>query len=224
MAWWDERRGIVFSDPVGGFVLVLRTTDGGETWEELGGPNGKPRDDMNNLRATESEQGFAASGTCAEVAPGGFAWILTGNGTESRVHVTRDYGETWSLSKLPIDVTNTSSGPFASALLDNGTGIIVGGDHQNRQGVYTNLALTSDGGRSWARPKNYPVGHRSSVHYLTDKLVVVIGSHGTDYSTDGGMSWTKISDVGYYTSVASGRTVWAAGSDGRIARLSLEGM
>ncbi|MGI9260612.1 MAG: WD40/YVTN/BNR-like repeat-containing protein [Woeseiaceae bacterium] len=223
MAWWDRQNGIVFSDPVDGYILVLRTSDGGETWQELGGPRGMPSSGENNLRANENEQGFAASGTCAEAAPGGFAWILTSDGNESRVHMTNDYGVTWTLSNPSIIVNNATSGPFASALLDDKIGIVVGGDHQDRQGAYENMALTRDGGRSWIRPDNFPVGHRSSVHYLDDQLLVTIGSHGTDFSTDGGMSWTKISEEGFYTAVANGHTVWAAGSDGRIARLRLGG-
>lgn len=224
MAWWDRQKGFVFSDPVDGYVLVLRTIDGGKTWQESGGPNGKQLAHKNNLRATDGEQGFAASGTSAAAASGGIAWILTANGAESRVHITRDFGVTWTLSNPPIDVTNSSSGPFAAALLDENHGIVVGGDFQNRQGRYPNIAITRDGGTTWVRPDKSPTGHRSSVHYLTDKIVVTIGSHGTDYSTDGGMTWTNISDEGFYTSVAYGRTIWAAGSEGRIARIDLSGI
>src|SRR4051812_11438636 len=70
MAFWHERRGLAVSDPVEGRFLVLRTEDGGRTWEEID-TNGMPP-------ALEGEGGFAASGTCVAVAGKSDAWFGTG--------------------------------------------------------------------------------------------------------------------------------------------------
>ena len=35
MSFWNKRNGIAFSDPVNGRHLLIRTTDGGDTWEEI---------------------------------------------------------------------------------------------------------------------------------------------------------------------------------------------
>ena len=35
MDFWDNRSGIAFGDAIDGRLLILRTFDGGEHWEEL---------------------------------------------------------------------------------------------------------------------------------------------------------------------------------------------
>ncbi len=35
LSFWNKKRGIAFSDPVGGHHLVIRTEDGGYTWQDV---------------------------------------------------------------------------------------------------------------------------------------------------------------------------------------------
>ena len=35
IAFWDQRRGIVLSDPVDGHFILFRTDDGGTTWKQI---------------------------------------------------------------------------------------------------------------------------------------------------------------------------------------------
>ena len=51
--------------------------------------------------------------------------------------------------------------------------------------------------------------------------LVAVGPTGSDYSTDGGRSWLPLGDTGYHTlSIAVDGACWAAGGEGRIAKLS----
>lgn len=54
--FWDEENGIAFGDAIDGRLLILRTSDGGDTWQEL--PFEQRPEVQNNQYA------FAASGTC----------------------------------------------------------------------------------------------------------------------------------------------------------------
>ena len=56
MDFWNNNEGIAFGDAMGGRLLILRTFDGGENWEEL------PFEQR--PIAIDGQGGFAASGTC----------------------------------------------------------------------------------------------------------------------------------------------------------------
>ena len=55
MSFWNKNDGIAFSDPVDGQHLLIRTTDGGDTWHEI------PKEGFPHK--LNPEFGFAASGT-----------------------------------------------------------------------------------------------------------------------------------------------------------------
>jgi len=56
MAFWDDKNGIVLSDPVKGQFQLIVTDDGGKNW--------KPPSGLKLPPALPSEGAFAASGTC----------------------------------------------------------------------------------------------------------------------------------------------------------------
>jgi photosystem II stability/assembly factor-like uncharacterized protein len=83
--FWDERRGFVYGDAVGGSLRILVTEDGGATWMRV--PDGALP------AALPSEGGFAASGTCAVAGADGTGWIAAGNAPRARVFRTSDFGD-----------------------------------------------------------------------------------------------------------------------------------
>ena len=94
MAFWDVDHGIAFGDVVEGQLFILRTDDGGASWNRVPSSALPP--------AQEGEGGFAASGSCVATGAGGRAWIATGNGERARVLLTRDGGGTWTDSRVPV--------------------------------------------------------------------------------------------------------------------------
>jgi len=215
MAFWDERRGLAFSDPIDGRLLVIATSDGGRSWRSLP-PEAFPP-------SPEGEAGFAASGTCLAVRGESTAWVGTGGAAGARVFRTEDGGASWDAVLTPLSSGESSRGIFSLVALDGGGGIAVGGDYTRPQLMESNAARTRDGGLTWepveTRP---PTGYRSCVARVEGRggLLVAVGPSGTDFSIDGGRTWRRLSDEGYHV-VASGAdgTVWAAGSEGRIAKL-----
>ncbi len=217
VAFWDEQNGLAVGDPVDGRFTVLRTSDGGRTWTltpEADRPGALPGDGM-----------FAASGTCLTVQGGTNAWIGTGGAAHARVLRTTDRGATWAEAETPLAAGTSSAGIFSVAFTDALHGIIVGGDYRKEREASDNLALTSDGGRTWAAPGGARLrSFRSGVAFMPGsggREVIAVGPASTDRSLDGGRTWTPVGDVGFHAVSVdrAGRAVWAVGEQGRVARL-----
>ncbi|MEE8523382.1 MAG: hypothetical protein V3T72_05580 [Thermoanaerobaculia bacterium] len=214
MAFWDADRGLLYGDPVDGWFTVLATADGGATWTRV------PAADM--PPALEGEAGFAASGSGIAVADGGHAWFGSG-GPEARVFRSTDYGQSWTVASTPIQSGAGSAGIFSLAFRDALHGVAVGGDYTQPDDATANAARTADGGVTWelvdASP---PGGYSSGVAYAPDRpALITVGTSGSDRSDDDGATWSSFGSVGYNSVRFAGSPCggWAAGADGRLARL-----
>ncbi|MFI5229195.1 MAG: WD40/YVTN/BNR-like repeat-containing protein [Gemmatimonadales bacterium] len=215
IAFWDDRHGIALSDPVHGALYLLRTDDGGTTWSRVPTGDAPP--------VLTGEASFAASGTCLTVQGSSNVWIATGGGARARIFRSTDRGKTWSVADTPIDAGGASSGAFSVAFSDPMHGVAVGGDYTKAKGQLANVALSSDGGRTWRSPTGpLPAGYMSGVAYLpgtAGRALVAVGLAGTARSIDGGESWTMVDTVAYNSVAFAARDAgWAAGPKGRIAR------
>ncbi|MGY8647285.1 MAG: WD40/YVTN/BNR-like repeat-containing protein [Verrucomicrobiales bacterium] len=215
IAFWDEKNGILAGDPVDGRLVVLRTADGGVSW----------RATDSTPKMKEGEHAFAASGTHLAVAPGGHVWIGSG-GSVARVFYSKDFGKSWSILDTPMIAGEPSAGIFSLAFKDSLNGFAVGGDYTKEAKGERNAFSTSDGGKSWILLKSDDglsvYSFRSCVHHLPDpKRVIVVGPNGCNVSRDEGRTWASFGDQGFHTFSVGGslKAIWAAGSNGRIARL-----
>ncbi len=216
MKFWNDRSGIAFSDPVDGGLLIVTTSDGGDSWKAAD-PNLVPKID-------NGEAGFAASNSSLHTFGHQFAWIGLGGGSDgpSRIFRTHDGGKQWKAHIVPSISRAISAGIFSIAFENELKGISVGGDYNKLTDGTQNIAITEDGGMSWRAPRtNRPRGFRSSVIAMpskgTKKVWLTCGPSGCDWSLDG-EKWTALSDVGFHVmAVAPDHTVWAAGSGGRVA-------
>src|SRR5206468_7073707 len=100
----------------------------------------------------------------------------------------------WPVPETPIVHGATSAGIFSVAFRDSLHGIAVGGDNGNTDGYTDNVAVTADGGRTWAlagRPKLAGAAYGAAyVPGAAAPTVVAVGPKGADYSTDNGTTWT----------------------------------
>jgi photosystem II stability/assembly factor-like uncharacterized protein len=216
IAFWNVERGMAVSDPVQGRFRVLGTSDGGANWVELRPERIPP--------AIVGEAAFAASGTCLVVGRPDNVWIASGGASEARVYRSGSGGTTWQVASTPVRAGLSSRGIFSMAFADARRGVAVGGDYENPADMVANVALTDDGGATWRLAAGRPLGYRSAVAYVpgTDgRVLVAVGTSGSDYSVDGGETWTPIDTVGFNSvAFARGRSTagWAVGPRGRIAR------
>ncbi|HKP85299.1 MAG TPA: glycosyl hydrolase [Blastocatellia bacterium] len=212
MAFWDPDHGIAMSDPVDGRFIVITTDDGGKTWNQVPAERLPP--------AITGEGGFAASGTCITVQGKSNVWFASG-GSAARVFRSTDRGRTWQVTPAPIASGVDSAGIFSIAFKDPKNGVIAGGDYRKPDDGTNNFATTTDGGRTWKAVRgSRPAGYRSCVAYAGRSTLVAVGTSGSDYSTDGGASWTSLDRENYNTVSLAGRAGWAAGPRGRIAKLA----
>ncbi len=218
MAFWNKARGIAVSDPIDGRFFLIRTFDAGENWEEI------PIE--NCPIALDDEAGFAASGTCLTVQGGeGHVWFGTG-GAAARIHRSTDWGNTWTVHETPLLSGSPSQGIFSIAFKDKDHGIIVGGDYRNPDNRNQCMAKTEDGGRNWtSSQKQERMEYRSCVLFVpgTPSTYIAIGRGGSDITIDDGKSWNPLNNEGYFclSIEKTGKVGWAAGANGRIAKLTL---
>ncbi|MDQ3069978.1 MAG: hypothetical protein M3R55_09650 [Acidobacteriota bacterium] len=223
MAFWDEQRGIAFSDSVDGRFVILRTLDGGRSWTPIPAASLPP--------ALDNEGAFAASGTNVTMSGRQHVWIATGAAVTSRVLYSSDAGNTWAVANTPL-ATGSAAGAFSIAFRDTRHGLIVGGDYNKEDDATNNAAMTSDGGRTW-KPVTGLTGYRSVVAHLPggrggSRPWLAVGPNGADLSLDDGKTWSQISSLGFDTVAvakpADGEpaTIFGAGANGRLGRLQLK--
>lgn len=215
-SFWDRERGFAFSDSHDGEFTLVRTTDGGRSWHRID-PAAVPD-------ARAGEGAFAASGTCVATRAGGLGWFATGaSGVDTRVIRTLDYGDTWTESVTPIASRGGTEGISSVAFADDARGAVFGGDFTRPDSVHANLAMTRDGGATWASAGPVPLGGAvfagSAVPGTGASAWLAVAPTGSALSTDDGATWTRIDDTDWWTLSAAGPdAVWAAGP-GRISRL-----
>ena len=219
IAFWNATTGLAIGDPVDGRFTVIRTADGGQTWTQV--------PPANVPAALPGEGAFAASGTCLVVEGPGNAWFGTGGGGKAREFRSSDHGLTWQVRHTPITGANPSSGIFSLAFSDALNGLAVGGDYQKERESGDNIARTTDGGHTWSLAGATQLrGFRSAVAFLPGGKgvrAIAVGPAGSDFSTDGGATWSPISDAGFHalSVTRGGEAGWAAGEKGVIARLRI---
>jgi photosystem II stability/assembly factor-like uncharacterized protein len=209
IAFWDANHGIVLGDAIDGSAEVRTTDDAGAHWTRRQTPPALP-----------NEGSFAASNTCLFLRGAGEVWYATGGTGAARVFHSPDRGLSWTVASAPLRNDSASAGIFTLAFADARRGIAAGGDYAHDKEDRGNLAITTDGGRTWTAPAAAPHGFRSAVAWLpAGKLWIVTGTSGSDISTDGGQTWTLFDHDSYNAmSFAPNGAGWAVGARGRIAK------
>lgn len=214
-AFWNSREGLAMSDPVNRNFLLLKTEDGGQSWQQLPHENTPP--------AMEGEAGFAASGTGMVTPAKSLALFGTG-GTAIRVFRSSDGGSSWQAINTPLEPETASSGIYSMAMKDERQGIAVGGDYTRPDARSNHLLITEDGGLSWQRIDDSGLGgYRSGSAYVagTANTYLAVGTNGMDISHNGGKSWSSLSSSGMHAvrMAPSGKTGWAIGAGGNIIKI-----
>ncbi|MER5435509.1 oxidoreductase [Streptomyces sp. NPDC002588] len=214
LTFFDHRHGLAMSDPVDGKFRILSTSDGGRSWRVL--------PDRGMPAALDGEAGFAASGQCLVSAGSRDVWLATGGAARARVLHSADRGLTWTAADTPVPAGDPARGVFALAFRDRAHGLAVGGDYRAGQPSPLSAATTGDAGRAWRPAAAPPPAYRSGVTWLPHSrtAALAVGPTGTDLTTDAGRTWRTL-DTGSYDTVdcAPDRGCWAAGEQGRVARL-----
>lgn len=213
MAFWNENEGIAMGDPTGPCLSIIITRDGGNRWEKLS---------CDLLPATEmGEAAFAASNSNISVF-GNHAWIATG-GKRARVFHSADKGKTWEVFNTPIVAGKAMTGIYSIAFFDEKTGVVFGGDWEEKSLNKANKAITNDGGKNWKlMAKDEGPGYTSSVKFVpgtAGKGIVAVGSPGISYSADQGKNWTVLSEEAFHALEFVNDSIAFTSGDNKISKL-----
>lgn len=209
IACWDRENCIAMSDPVNGKYVLIRTVNG-QTWQFI--------DTASMPDAQTNEASFAASGTCLITHGKRKAFLVTGS-ANARVFRSTDRGNTWNVVNTPIIRGSPGSGIFSIDMFDGKHGVIVGGNYEKPDETGNNLAVTRDGGKTWMAAEGIG-GYRSGVIYVNAKMLVAVGTSGSDVSYDAGSTWKPLGTENLNAVAAKGRSsVWAVGPRGTVLRL-----
>lgn len=211
MAFWDTEHGIAVGDPVNGKFQIVATEDGGKRWTVLA---------PQMPEALPDEGAFAASGSCIATQGARNAWFVTG-GAAARVFRSHDRGRSWQATPAPISHSVPSAGIFSIAFHDAKHGVIAGGDYKQPEQGGANLAMTSDGGKSWRPVRIGKQSYFSAIAYIPGGLIAV-GLSVAAVSHDGLKSWDSYTSDGFNAVSSRGRAMWAVGGDGKVSSFKFQ--
>ncbi|HQR17533.1 MAG TPA: hypothetical protein PK948_04150 [Gemmatimonadales bacterium] len=218
MSFWDDKHGIALSDGVNE-IFPLLLTKNGKDWALLS--------EVASPHSRSGEGSFAASGTCIATRNGRYAWFGTGAAAEghARVFRTTDAGRTWSWSDTPI-TTSASAGLATVAFRDLLHGVAAGGNIAKPDTFLVNVAVTSDGGATWAAgaipPFPGPVYGAAYAMNGERPLLVAVGPRGAAVSWDDARSWALIDTLSYWSvGLDKEGRGWLVGPGGRVRRLDV---
>lgn len=242
----DGKNGILMGDPIDGHMMLLQTNDAGATWK-LVSQNNSPKlpkglaafaASGTHLTWLDADSFVIGLGGIAEAelqSMNSLAMLSPPSGLPSENDSVSDKELAWTKATLPMK-PGASSGVFSIAQSKKNADrlIAVGGDYQKADVIEGNVALSDDRGKTWRLPMaTPPSGFRSVVVAVPvnegREYMIAAGPSGTDASADGGETWKRVSTTGFHTlSVALPKSdpasplpkfaIWAAGSEGRIAR------
>jgi photosystem II stability/assembly factor-like uncharacterized protein len=207
MDFVGKKHGLVLGDPIGGKFVLMETKDGGETWNPF----------KNLPDALPGEACFAASGTCLRVEKD-LINIVTG-GYHSRMLTYINNQDYWMEADLKLAHKKQSQGTFSYA--SNGsTQIFVGGDYANdhkKDSVASYIVYCCYAPPQYS-PQKSPEGFQSCVEFISNSTFLSTGTPGSNITTDGGKTWSKIDDASYNVcrKAKHGTLVLLAGDKGRI--------
>ena len=215
MTFFDEQNGIAMGDPTDNCLSVILTTDRGSTWEKV---NCKMLPEV-----YEGEAAFAASNSNIAIF-NKHVWLVTG-GEKARVFYSDDMGKKWEVYDTPIVQGSNMTGIFSVDFYDENTGVIMGGNWEQKSNTTATKALTKNGGKTWKLIDNNSIpGYISCVKYVPEtkgKKLVAVSTEGIFYSSNEGVKWEKISDAGFYSiSFIDKNSAWLSGHE-KIARIRL---
>jgi hypothetical protein len=215
-------RGACVGDPLDGRFVLLTTANAGDTWERLA-PSLCPE-------ALPGEACFAASGTNI-VVPEADSELLTASfvtgGSSSRLHTIANKP---GIPALPLTLQQGGRMTGANSLLMTADGFIaVGGDYTKPERQDSTIqSMVFPRPLPPASQLRQPLGYLSAIAQ-SKAATLVSGLRGIAwakteqlYQQITEVNWQRLSGLPFHVVDAIGNTAFAAGPDGRVARITFQ--
>ncbi len=219
----DDQNGSIVGDPINNHLFLLNTFDKGEHWQQV-------KSDYFKSDLNEGEACFASSSSNMGHSFN-YDFIVTGGNT-SRLWINGEARD------LPIIQGGKTTGANSIGISPNGSNmLIVGGDFAQKERTENNIVCLQlyvqikasmknikASNSNWKIKKQIgnPHGFKSSVCFITNKLVVATGTSGVDISNNAGKKWDLISTESFHVvQKQPGKMVaFFAGANGRIGYIN----
>jgi len=188
--------GIAVGDPIDGCMNIICTNDAGENWKKI---------DCSILPKTLKEEfNFAASNTNISIQDQ-MVYIVTG-GVKSRLvrlQFDADFDKIIDsqIFQSPLIEGGKMTGIFTCDFYDKKTGIIAGGNWEDKSYKQKSIAITKDGGMNWQNISDQ-LPYTSCIQFAphtNGKQVLSCSTEGIYLSQDRGLTFQKISDEEFYS-------------------------
>lgn len=225
----NELEGTLVGDPLNQFLFVLKTKDKGAHWEQV--------DSGYFKTSVRQGEAFFASSNSSIAHFNNDDFLITG-GLSSRLWVNGQAIE------MPIVQGTKSTGANSIAIAPNGSRIlIVGGDFTKKEQSENNIVgfdhylydqrketsfhkLKDKKQDNWVinHKIGNPHGYKSSVCFISNKIIITGGTSGVDISFNKGKTWHYLSNESFHVvQKQPGKlAAFLAGVDGRIGYISFE--
>ena len=217
MQFVDDLNGFAMGDPIENCLALIKTTDGGKTWQKV---------NCDVLpKVSDGEAAFATSNT--NLAIKGKSIFMVSGGKKSRVFVSNDLGATWKVYETPIVQGETMTGIFTADFYNEKIVIIAGGNYEKQDQNWANKAITKNGGKTWKLiAEKEAFGYASCVQFVPNskgKKIIAVGGTGMFYSDNFGKSWTKFSDdKDFFTFRFESEKVFYATGRNKLVRFEIQ--
>ncbi|MEO8517016.1 MAG: oxidoreductase [Flavobacterium sp.] len=217
MQFFNDLEGIAIGDPTEECPSIIKTHDGGVTWQKL------PCTTLPKF--TDGEAFFAASNTNL-IVRNNEVWMVSG-GKKSKVYHSKDKGNTWTAFETPILQGQAMTGAFCADFYDEKIGVIAGGNYEKPDQNFQNKALTTDGGKTWKLiAENQGFGYASCVQFFPNsggKSIISVGASGVYYTRNSGETWEQLAPDKDFLTIRfiDDKTAVAAGKN-RIVRINFK--
>lgn len=224
MYFENDSIGYAIADPIDGSIQLIKTTDGGNSWNDL--------DLGTTPAASEGEAFFASSNSILKSKEKDILFVS--GGSQSRLFKSDNGGKSFSASLIPIEVGNDLTGTFSFDIYDERLIFFAGGDYKKSDSTVSAFVVSDDGGKSFKKIKTPVPFFGSCVKFISSDKLIVTGHHGTFVYNVSKSKWIKLQnetgdELKFNTlSVSvSGKkdnsvVVWLAGNKGMITRILLK--
>jgi len=216
MDFWDDQKGIAFSDARGTSLKIIETSNGGKSWQAIDSSLIPP--------VHPNQSGFAASGTALKTFAKGKVIIGLG-GIEATILISGDYGKSWQRGFAPIDKGADSKGIFSFSFINEKQILAVGGDYRADSLSDQCISITENGGLSWQPALESGISLKGK--YLSNIIAInknqwfANSRYGSYFTQNAGRKWQSF-PFKYYSASLGEHYIWLSGPKGNLGRIAIK--
>lgn len=218
MKFKNDKIGYAIADPIEGCIPIITTTDAGNTWNEI---------PCNANSKSFKNEGFFASSNSNITFAGDQLYLATG-GIQSRVLRYTPSENKYQIVAAPLLQGEKMGGIFSINFHNKNTGVVVGGNYDKQDSLITSIAFTRNSGKTWASINTPRPFFGASVAFESKNKIYVTSHVGTMHCNLKKKTAKEIIDQNgqplkfHSLKISpSEKTIWMAGSGGRIAMINL---